>query len=576
MLAPVIKALPFGIAVFDSGGRLHLANSRWCRLFGVKERDARSLVLKDLHGDGPLERVRSLFLLFEQRPSEEHAPINLESSDDHTGPITVFPLQSEGSFHGLLVMEDVPRGIVSKLEATFSGIVGSAVVVHRPDGKIVYATPELAAMVGIGQDEILQKDITDLEYGLTKRRLADRLKRLRQKGGQMTFRTRIVSRAGNNIPCRAKDLCLGVDTMSLIISMFTPTRAQDQLLLRPVYSELAGRAFEAIPLPAFVWERVKGQTVLRMYNRAAYEFTDGRIANYTGLPVGRIFPRMPEIDSAITHTLETHHPIGGEIPCACNALGMNGIFVFSFSWLAPKTVLMTVMDITRHIRTQRRLERQTKELSAFAHDVNHDVKNLLQQILIEVDLLTEDHDRSRAERVVELVGKITRVLQESVELADAGQIIGRPVVTPLERLVREASELLGLPPRAVSMNALPTVRCDPSRILRVFLNLFSNAIQHGKARSIRVRWYPSSRRLTVSNDGVLVDEEIRRKMFRERVSSDRQGGRGLLIVRRIIDAHGWSIRLLDTKRTTFEIRIPAHAIVDDRKKAASEGEPEEK
>ncbi|MHA1851759.1 MAG: sensor histidine kinase, partial [Candidatus Thorarchaeota archaeon] len=106
---------------------------------------------------------------------------------------------------------------------------------------------------------------------------------------------------------------------------------------------------------------------------------------------------------------------------------------------------------------------------------------------------------------------------------------------------------------------LPVVRADEMKVTQIFRNLFDNAVKHGQPSKIEVRLEERSGNycIIVQNDGKEIPEVIRSKVFQKGFTTSRSGqGFGLTIVKRIVDAHDWTIQLSSTGKTTFEILIP--------------------
>ncbi|MHA2158966.1 MAG: sensor histidine kinase, partial [Candidatus Thorarchaeota archaeon] len=92
-----------------------------------------------------------------------------------------------------------------------------------------------------------------------------------------------------------------------------------------------------------------------------------------------------------------------------------------------------------------------------------------------------------------------------------------------------------------------------------FRNLFDNAILHGQPGKIEVDLIDEGERhlITISNDGKAIPDVMRSKVFLRGFTTSTTGkGFGLAIVKRLAEAHGWSIRLLESRKTAFEITIP--------------------
>ncbi len=66
----------------------------------------------------------------------------------------------------------------------------------------------------------------------------------------------------------------------------------------------------------------------------------------------------------------------------------------------------------------------------------------------------------------------------------------------------------------------------------------------------------AAHRLFFSNDGVKIPDEIRDSILKQTISTKDVGGLGLMLVRKLVEAHGWSIKLDNGPNTTFIIQIP--------------------
>ncbi|MDF1540850.1 MAG: histidine kinase dimerization/phospho-acceptor domain-containing protein [Candidatus Thorarchaeota archaeon] len=67
-----------------------------------------------------------------------------------------------------------------------------------------------------------------------------------------------------------------------------------------------------------------------------------------------------------------------------------------------------------------------KELSSFIHALSHDMRNILHNIQGYADLLEDEHDPVFLEGISRSVKKAKRLMQEYVDIADAGNLTKRP------------------------------------------------------------------------------------------------------------------------------------------------------
>jgi signal transduction histidine kinase len=205
------------------------------------------------------------------------------------------------------------------------------------------------------------------------------------------------------------------------------------------------------------------------------------------------------------------------------------------------------------------LNKQKEELSDFAHSMSHDLKNIFHNMLGFIELIEEEQDFSHLNRMRGLINETREMVDHSVALADAGLIIEQKDNVDLDSLIHEVADSIIPESITYSQDKLPTISADERKVAQVFRNLFDNAIQHGKPSKIEVSLKDEGNKflVTISNDGRTIHDLIRAKVFLRGFTTSKTGkGFGLAIVKRLVEAHGWSIRLLDSRMTTFEITIP--------------------
>jgi signal transduction histidine kinase len=166
------------------------------------------------------------------------------------------------------------------------------------------------------------------------------------------------------------------------------------------------------------------------------------------------------------------------------------------------------------------------------------------------------------------------LLHDVLLMNQAGRVIRPPERTPVGELVAESLERLGDAIEAGSVEvavaaALPSLRVDRRRFQEVLFNLVDNAVQfmgdHPSPRiRIGVERGPEGQTLiTVADNGIGIEPAYHEKIFGlfERLDADSPGtGVGLALVRRIVEAHGGSVRVESRGRGTgscFTVELPA-------------------
>jgi signal transduction histidine kinase len=116
----------------------------------------------------------------------------------------------------------------------------------------------------------------------------------------------------------------------------------------------------------------------------------------------------------------------------------------------------------------------------------------------------------------------------------------------------------------------PTIMADTNKMIRVFTNMVSNAIdamkEKGGTLEINSRQNGDKLELTFADTGSGMSPEVMEKIFTPLFTTKAQGmGFGLAICKRIVEAHGGNIAVesIVNKGTTFTITLPIDQI--DRK-----------
>jgi signal transduction histidine kinase len=212
-----------------------------------------------------------------------------------------------------------------------------------------------------------------------------------------------------------------------------------------------------------------------------------------------------------------------------------------------------------------------------ARQVAHEVKNPLQPMRMTAQLLQRargDND-PRADQVAE---RLARTVLEQTEALDriasdfrsfAGIAAAQKSVVSaddwLEELREQTARLFADKPLTLTFAAGAgdaSISIDQKSMARVFVNLVQNAIEAAQGP---VQVGMASRRdddhvlVTVVDDGPGVPTDVRDKLFDPYFTTKTSGtGLGLAICRRLVEAHGGTIRLDATRvgETRFLIRLP--------------------
>ncbi len=229
-------------------------------------------------------------------------------------------------------------------------------------------------------------------------------------------------------------------------------------------------------------------------------------------------------------------------------------------------------DVTQLRRLQEELVR-SRSLAAvgeLAATVAHEIKNPLAGISGAVQVLEDAIPGTEGRRAVvaEILAQIRRLDKTVRDLLDFARplVPARAPIDVREMLLR-AWSLLAQQPGAHAVRFVlegdgsMDVKVDPDLMHQVWLNLFQNAIESmpggGEVR-VRVTGNESVQ-VAVSDRGTGIDPSQRDRLFRPFFTTKTRGtGLGLAITRKIVEAHGGTIRLesVPSQGTTVLLEVP--------------------
>jgi PAS domain S-box-containing protein len=300
-----------------------------------------------------------------------------------------------------------------------------------------------------------------------------------------------------------------------------------------------------------VLETISGFTLEEIYNLSAENFMKLVHPDDRDELLTRLEERSQKIQAAKALEIRIRDKQGNYL--WISALGT----LIDFS--GRPAIQAAFLDITERKRTENLLQQQKAELSEFAHAMAHDLRSKIHNIQGYASLLEDKHEPEIAQKIIELAQGMNDLLVRSVTLAEAGHVIEKTDELSLTAIIKKAGEEAIPSDIEFYYDELPTIACDRDKAILIFKNLFENAVIHGKPTKIEVRHIISEPNLEilVRNNGHEIPAKIRPLIF-ERGLTTKEGGTGLglAIVKKIIEAHGWQIKLDDAPLTIFRITIP--------------------
>ena len=212
-------------------------------------------------------------------------------------------------------------------------------------------------------------------------------------------------------------------------------------------------------------------------------------------------------------------------------------------------------------QSSQELQQRNDELMRFTYTASHDLKSPLVTIraflgYLEQDTGNQDLEAANKDRqyIYTAVDKMTRLLDELLDLARVGHKMNPPEEVPLQVVVKDALDMVagGMIQKGVEVVATkePIILCgDRTRLVAVFQNLLDNAIkfmgdQPNPRVEIGVEKTEEEIVFFVRDNGIGIDPRYQPKVFGlfEKFDPGTKGtGIGLALVQRIVEVHGGKI-----------------------------------
>ena len=218
------------------------------------------------------------------------------------------------------------------------------------------------------------------------------------------------------------------------------------------------------------------------------------------------------------------------------------------------------------------------ELAELAGGFIHEIKNHINALSLNLQLLGEDfekpetpRERRAAERIHKLGGECQRLVDVSNDFLRFARI-GQPNCTPthLEDVISRMVDFLSPTARSQGVEIvwhaapdLPSVNLDVELFEKVLLNLMLNAedaMPEGGTMTIQAHAEPGTVVLNVIDTGLGMEPYQRERAFEPFFTTKPEGnGLGLATARKIVVAHGGEIAVESVAGagTRFAIRLPA-------------------
>lgn len=203
-------------------------------------------------------------------------------------------------------------------------------------------------------------------------------------------------------------------------------------------------------------------------------------------------------------------------------------------------------DVTEQIKRERQLQSQKEQLDEFASVVSHDLRNPLNIAQGRAELLFEECESDHLDPIVRSLDRMEEIVLDTLTLARQGQVVSEQESIALANIVGACWKTVSTGAATIEIEDEITIKGDRSRLQHIFENLFRNAIEHGGTdATVRVGKL-NQHGIYVEDTGPGIPEDSRKTVFEAGHTSATGGtGFGLTIVKRIAEAHGWKVEIVE-------------------------------
>ncbi|MGM0718637.1 MAG: PAS domain S-box protein [Halobacteriota archaeon] len=285
-------------------------------------------------------------------------------------------------------------------------------------------------------------------------------------------------------------------------------------------------------------------------NRAYEEQTGITTKEVTGKTPADVFGEDlgADLHANYRRCVQAHDPISyeEEVPVETGARFWQTVLTPVTTNGEVTQIVGITRNITERVKQERQLQSQKEQLDEFASVVSHDLRNPLNVAQGRAELLANDCDSEHLTPIVESLDRMEELITDTLTLAREGQVVSDPEPIELVNIVGTCWKNVRTDEATIEIEDEVTITGDRSRLQHVFENLFRNALEHGGEDVIVRVGQIDDHGIYVEDTGPGIPVDAREAVFDPGHTSASGGtGFGLTIVKRIAEAHGWQVAVVD-------------------------------
>jgi PAS domain S-box-containing protein len=203
------------------------------------------------------------------------------------------------------------------------------------------------------------------------------------------------------------------------------------------------------------------------------------------------------------------------------------------------------------------LERQKTQLDQFVSVLTHDLRNPMGIANGYLEMVKTEDNADFVEEIEDAHDRMEAIIEDTLALFEESSAVTDKEEVEIVTIAKSAWDNVDTGNSALQIVDEFTIQCNEKRAIRLFENLYRNAVEHNNSPvRITVGQYEpihttscsdGENRFYVADNGVGIPEERRDEVFDFGETSSESGtGLGLPIIERVANAHDWDVQVRES------------------------------
>jgi PAS domain S-box-containing protein len=232
--------------------------------------------------------------------------------------------------------------------------------------------------------------------------------------------------------------------------------------------------------------------------------------------------------------------------------------------------LLIFEDITQRVEREEEMRRKNEQLDQFASTIAHDLRNPLSAAKGFLNTGLDEDNEEMLKEAQKQHERMQEMIEDILDLSKAGNEVSNTDEMKLKETVKQGWKHAETDTNELELlfDNTVTLKGDKTRVLQIFENLFRNAQEHntdpvtvtvGLINNEKEQENSATENrsgIFIADNGTGIDATKREKVFEHGHTTNKDGtGFGLSIIKDIIEAHGWSVKITSSESGGAQFNI---------------------